>query len=248
MTQKRRILSFVLASSLLSVLTPCAQAQGEKLPEIRYEGKTIKEWIAELKNETDILESKPIYALVTIGSLAAPQLLDAMKLKSKGNIYCATALGRIGCAEILPELMELSVKGEEEVRVLAIVAMSFYSLEFAELIIPVLKSGLTDKSEKIRLVSIDGLGMLAGIVSSSTKYFQEAAVVLVKELRDSKEEVRESAYITLVEMGSLASDAEASLIETAKTNELAPKIRVYAIRALVSICTVPIFLQCCKLF
>src|SRR5262249_30843892 len=111
--QRRCIMKPCVASCFLACLLalPCgAGAPGDSEPEPTYMGRTLRQWIADLKDADADVRGQAAYTLARMGPNirpAFPALKEAAKDDAPGLLqYAAEALGNTG-SQALPVLVEL---------------------------------------------------------------------------------------------------------------------------------------------
>lgn len=183
----------------------CSAQEGKPSPEIA-------ELVNALENE-GVTGGNATNRLIAIGKPAIPALLEIIKTKTdKKASLSAIIVGKIGDAETLQQLWELSKSKDSGIRANAVLCISYYSRD-AELVVPVLKKGLDDSDAKVRGIASDGILMLAQTTRSNIEALQSAIPGLIENLTNKSGDVRQSAFEALAEMGSLAESATPSLLK-----------------------------------
>src|SRR5262245_48994380 len=211
-----------LAWAVVLIGSNHALAQEEK-----YQGKTIKEWTAALKNSDPRLRLQAVIALGEAGMEATPAidglaklLKDAYPLVRRASANVLASLGE-SAAPAVPALVSALRDTDAGVRYYASQALS----EMGAKAVPSLIEALKDKDAQVRVLAayaLDGLGLEA----------REAAGPLAQALKDSSAGVRRAALSALTKLGGMATEALPGLGEALKDKDLS--FRVAAAMALLT--------------
>ena len=206
-TAKLSWVLFVLALGLVG----CTKAEDKKkAPEIEsfyvssgcyepgkeekavYEGKTVEQWIEDLKHSNPIVRVSASKALKKIGPESVPALIKALNYKdSEVRRMAALILGSFGqkAEKVVPALIKVLKDKDEDVRKWAAISLGKIGPK-AEKAVPALIEALKDKDEDVRIIAVDSLGEIGPKA-------KEAIPALTETLKDKNEKIRIAAQTAL---------------------------------------------------